>query len=212
MTQWPILFSGPMVRAILEDCKTQTRRVVKPQPRLIEHSGRWWWPIPARAALGGAGSVCTGRSREWHEYLPAGCCPYGEPGDLLWVRETWAAMGFDDTLPRDIPANAVWLYRAEHPGPIAGDGVWRPSIFMPKVACRLWLEVTEVRVERLQEIDEIDAKAEGAFPDAVGHLRESLTPHRDEFELLWDDINAERGHTWKSNPWVWAVSFERKTE
>lgn len=194
MTERPILFSGPMVRAILEDRKTQTRRVIKPQPKWIESSGRWWWPIPNRALRRGInpGAVVTA-SREWHEYLPPRCCPYGEPGSSLWVRETrWRNGG----------------YVATDPSIMKNEGKI-PSIFMPKSDCRLWLEVLDVRVERLQEIDETDAIAEGAFVDCLEDLKASLSPYRDQFSILWDDINSKSGHSWESNPWVWVVDFRR---
>jgi hypothetical protein len=161
----PILFSGPMVRAILAGTKTQTRRVIAPvQPR---EDGRW----------------------------PAGRDPLDDSpfrrGGTLWVRETWQW----NTPP------SGYIYRADD---IAGhiDSGWRPSIFMPREACRLRLEVTDVRVQRLQDISEEDAEDEGVQPSEM-----ALSP-RAAFERLWDSINAKRA-PWDSNPWVWCVSFVR---
>jgi hypothetical protein len=171
----PILFSGPMVRAILEGRKTQTRRVIKPQPEI----GGAYWRTP-----GGA----IGRD------VKPKYCPYGRPGDLLWVRETWAInIGAE-------PGESIYAYRADRERP----GDWKPSIHMPRKASRLLLRITDVRVQRVQEISDAEAIAEGCVPvwDA------GVTP-RDAFAELWDDINAPRDHGWESNPWVWAISFER---
>jgi hypothetical protein len=173
----PILFSGPMVRAILDGQKTQTRRIVKPQPSI--------------------------EGQEPHLVR----CPYGVPGDRLWVRETWGEGGM--TKPGD-PAS----YAADWPD-AGAIRKWRPSIHMPRWASRIDLEVTAVRVERLQAITEEDARAEGAAHriarggDLSGAL-EGETPiqHVAHFRDLWDSINGERT-PWASNPWVWVVSFKR---
>lgn len=240
-TERPILFSGPMVRAILEDRKTQTRRVVKPQPVWIESSGRWWWAIPKRALQPGCSTACVTASREWHEYMPPGCCPYGQPGDLLWVREMFRLEhreDFGDYYIRhaglssrtnlsfcnlageqrdhlaEMAAKDRWWRaagRLENGDPLPlWLGRWRPSIHMPKWACRLWLRVEDVRVERLQEISEEDARAEGVEPVSYASPdnRHLTHPYRDGFASLWDFINGKRA-PWKSNPWVWAVTFSR---
>lgn len=175
----PILFSGPMVRAILAGTKTQTRRVVKVEP----------------------GKLDVGEN-------PA--CPYGVPGgSRLWVRETW----YDDNATRDaepIPTSHDDFihYRADgeaHDQFEELDGFlrWRPSIFMPRWASRITLEVTEVRVERLQEITEADAWAEGIAAHVVRPIH--------DYAALWDSLNAKRGFGWDTNPWVWVVSFRRLT-
>ena len=168
----PILFSGEMVRAILDGRKTQTRRVVKPQP----------------PPLGGFVKN-----------------PYGQPGDRLWVRETWA---LDDK----------YYYRADG---AVGDrcGKWKPSIHMPRAASRITLEITGVRVERLQEITISDIYAEGAITDEWLEWRDDVSGvgmpagsrienERDVWEKLWDSINGKT-YPWKSNPWVWVIEFKR---
>lgn len=203
MTERPILFSGPMVRAILEGRKTQTRRVVKPQP--VD-----WSPIGAemvpRRFLGPATFLAS--------------CPFGRPGDRLWVRETFmhspATYVYEaSTSTPAVPAETV--YRANHQGDSAGAG-WSASIHMPRWASRLTLDVKAVRVERLQDINEDDAKAEGVEayasigPDqrvpGPGFNRALLRdqPHRLPFADLWRSINGE--DAWEQNPWVWVVEFE----
>jgi hypothetical protein len=217
----PILFSGPMVRAILAGRKTQTRRVVKPQPRR-DGDGPLMWRTSPYSAVG------SFEGRVPDEVLAQ--CPYGASGDRLWVRETWALLGDDDGSPITLDglqcsAGEAWrLYRADTqptkygldllPGGAHFDGRWRPSIHMPRWASRLSLEVLSVRVERLQEISEEDAKAEGVQPIAieVAHLGEvcgggALTA-REQFGALWDTINGDRA-PWADNPWVWRVEFRR---
>lgn len=197
MAERPILFSDPMVKAILAGTKSQTRRVVNPQPRPLpdgfswqyDHHGQCWHAIGgnARAALPGLKP------------------PYGLPGSTLWVRETWARVGSLDpgwlvyraTYPNDLPANVENV-------PPADAVTWRPSIHMRRADSRITLRVTSVRVERLQEISEQDAAAEGVSKaDVTGWIS-----YRTSFALLWDSINAERA-PWASNPWVWVVAFER---
>lgn len=188
MKERPILFSGPMVRAILNGRKTQTRRVCK---------------------LNAAGRVQL-RGRNWHIYDPASinACPYGLPGDRLWVRETFQ------------PARGGYRYRADHPG-LTTLRPWKPSIFMPRAASRITLEIVKVRIERLVDISENDAMAEGwslgplGYSDAV-ELRgwplepETIDTAREWYQKLWDSINGDK-HPWASNPWVWVVEFKNVT-
>jgi hypothetical protein len=164
--------------------------------------------------------------------LPIGhiACPYGEPGDRLWVRETWRCFerpsdGVDGVLFRaDDAFQEIENTRAAADAWVQANdktGKWRPSIFMPRWASRIDLEVTEVRVQRLDEISEEDARAEGvvlpsfdeqvARGDAIDGLRPVIrkATTRGEFSRLWDSINAERGYGWAANPWVWAITFRR---
>ena len=189
MKERPILMSGAMVRAILDGSKTQTRRIVKPQP---EHG-----IIP-----------CAWVDTLWAELDAKGGCrchmapvrfPYGAPGDRLWVRETFAHH-FGELRYRADESPDSYYYGAKG---------WKPSIFMPRALSRITLEITGVRVERVQDISEDDAWAEGVeppmlHPDDPGNLDVA----RATFAALWDSINAARA-PWESNPWVWVVEFKR---
>jgi hypothetical protein len=177
MKERPILFSAPMVRALLGGSKTQTRRVVKPQP----DRGEWPWP-----------DMSDAERSAWTT-----SCPYGQPGDRLWVRETHMDLG------------ACYLYRADAAAEqeraiVAPRQPWRPAIHMPRAASRITLEITGVRVERLQDISEADAVAEG--------VRNSLHMPggrfaNENFAHLWWAINGDG--SWEANPWVWVVEFKR---
>lgn len=213
----PILFSGPMVRAILDGRKSVTRRVIKPQPFgptkyhtgiskfFDKGEGRWW-----------------GVTADIHRFDPSPAtlfdirCPYGAAGDLLWCRETWAdlrGMGFDT----DVAYRAQYLNRhgaedADSQQRREEYGVpWKPSIHMPKRYARLWLRVTDIRVERLQDISEDDAIAEGSqVPlDEIHPRPQAALSERHAFANLWDTLNAGRGFGWETNPYVWCISFER---
>lgn len=202
MKERPILFSGPMVRAILEGRKTQTRRVVNPQP----------WD----AACGGAGTRpiwAQGRPRSLGGRLRS---PYGGDGDRLWVRETFT---FGETAPSDRETSRrVTIFRADclndHPESWEkknGGPGWVPGIFMPRNQSRLTLEIADIRVERLQEIHRRDVQAEGFL---CRHCKGySDNKHGcicvKGFSEGWDALNAKRGYSWKSNPWVWIIEFKR---
>lgn len=220
MKQRPILFSGPMVRAILEGKKTQTRRVVRPQPVLkpcadekVGHA--WHWKKGRREAIWWE-KIATPISMLQH-------CPYGGPGDRLWVRETWqTSRQYDDTKPSEIPEDSSLWYAADWTSIRRlgqKPGKTRPSIFMPRWASRLMLEVVEARAERLQDISEDDARAEGVSPDGYIKARPVTyhegefqhTAFRDTFRGLWDSINAKRGFGWDVNPWIWVVSFKKNS-
>ena len=206
----PILMSAEMVRAILDGRKTQTRRVVSRQPHSFGEP-RWWLPFGE--------DVLRPPSEEAYREEAIRRCPYGQPGDRLYVRETWAmAACFDHLAPKDIPETARSMDRCyyRHGGKVFTEG-WhqlRPSIHMPKWAARIWLEVTAIRVGRVQQITEEDAEAEGVNGGCLscGKLDPCgcLTPrpdHRDSFVYLWDSLNAKRGYSWESNPWVFVVEF-----
>lgn len=188
MRERPILFSAPMVRAILAGTKTQTRRVVKPQPQMVTNHRTAAWegdPVVLMELLSEAGRRG----------------PYGQPGDRLWVREAWKAhTTFDHLPPRDIPESHVWY--------MADDGYkaesrYRQGMFMPRWASRITLEVTGVRVERLQDISEADALAEGI--DMAEHFN-SQDP-RVSFWSLWESING--AGSVEANPWVWVIEYRR---
>jgi hypothetical protein len=229
--QRPILFSGPMVRAILDGRKTQTRRMVKPQPT-DAHS------IECGFVEDYAGKEMFGFCGE-HRGWP---CPYGCPGDRLWVRETWAtSVACDDRSPSDMekPGRGygwpVWYAaygvvntRRADSIPQGGPGFTtmgkcRPSIFMPRWASRLTLEITGVRVERLNDISESDAMAEGCeaylqhSPDCqhddcclaagVDDCNGSMVSAKMAYESLWESINGKS--SWAKNPWVWVIEFKQ---
>ncbi len=193
----PILFSGEMVRAILDGRKTQTRRVVKLQPgSSVSARGNGIWQElhkTSHPTLGAPGKMLA--------------CPYGMPGDLLWVRETWATPGnYDHIKPSlltdhmmDAKSNIV--YRATEEYPVYFN--WRPSIFMPRWASRITLRVVDVRVETLWDMTVSKMIAEGVA-EIENNDKHPLTP----FIALWDSINADRGHAWYTDPWVWVVEFE----
>lgn len=199
MKERPIVFSGEMIRSILDGRKSMTRRVVKPQPTSSERGG-------------GLLSFQTTKYSWQHttpDLLSAGVasyCPYGAVGDRLFVREAFGfARGFDSYSPSKVPNNATVYYAADekpHPEMIR----WRPSIHMPRWASRITLEITGVRVERLQDITEEDAKTEGlrcGMADPNG----ATYDWKAHFASLWDEING-KSHPWESNPWVWVVEFE----
>lgn len=224
MKERPILFSGPMVRAILAGTKTQTRRVLKPQPVLSPSHSKWAvvsdpWHEDAFAGTGlDVANVARHGARrqvwwseDWcgnliGEYGP---CPHGIPGERLWVRETWR--GGSNSLSSGLHFRAD-LDEQEAPGQ------WKPSILMPRWASRITLEVTEVRVQRVQEISGGmfggDARAEGlewvAPTWGVKGVADSWNGDpRESYRALWDSINAKRGFGWDSDPWVWAITFRR---
>ncbi|MBH8569375.1 hypothetical protein KB206_10800 [Microvirga sp. STS02] len=206
----PILFSGAMVCALLAGTKTQTRRVVKPQP-----------PEPSNVGV-------AAFTEEFRRAVLLESCPYGQPGERLWVRETWGT----DARLNFIPPSALFsveggqpiYYRADDKQPETLD-TWRPSIHMPRAASRILLEIVSVRVERLQEISEADAVAEGVEATtcydeegpsggnhAVQAYRNYLTtepnayPATASFCTLWQSINGP--DSWAANPWVWVVEFK----
>ena len=188
MKERPILFGNPMIRAILEGRKSQTRRVVKPQPDdcMVQQGAVYRHPRNIGRYIGNT------------ERAP---CPYGVPGDRLWVRETW----------RQDPGERGVDYRANgKPASINHDEyarwTWRPSIHMPRAVSRITLEIVDVRVERLQEIKEDDAKAEGCSPLVESDGSVTCGRRKTVFRELWDSINAKRA-PWASNPFVWVLEF-----
>lgn len=216
MKDRPILFSGPMVRAIREGRKTQTRRAIK-----------FEW--------------CSSREALMHQaaFDPAYKCPYGKPGDRLWVRETWG-MSFEDIVPtgRQFVSGGTWgsparpnrkpcvVFRADGDMPDDSPGetaTWCPSIHMPRWVSRITLEIVSVRVERLNDISEKDAIAEGVernegvnpWTQTDGWIKYPFDLHAEDFPAvtakesyhsLWESINGPG--SWDLNPWVWVVEFK----
>ncbi|SFH23730.1 hypothetical protein SAMN05444062_103507 [Pseudomonas syringae] len=201
----PILFSAPMVRAILSGQKTVTRRVTKVQPRSDADIGSY-----------GKGQPFI---RNPDVTKPNPECPYGRPGDRLWVRETWYCDHFEVMRGPYLKPDDLDIGEALNDGTLvyAADGLapyeqeqptWKPSIHMPRWVSRILLEITDVRVERLQDISEEQALEEGVMsceadidPDGIGYSPLEL------FGGLWTMINGDG--SWQSNPWVWVVELKR---
>jgi hypothetical protein len=214
MAEKPILFNTDMVRAIMDGRKTVTRRVIKPQPT---YEDAFW-------KLGGAGwsdninSLYPVPGHSLYNRMPY------KPEDILYVRETWELEEFYDNgamikyraggeLPIDYDYEGETYYKLLK---FAEDG-WIPSLHMPKEAARIWLRVTDVRVERLQDITEEQAKAEGGidnrgFIHSYDNEHESIHTGREDFVKIWDstikksDLNI---YGWEANPWVWVIEFEQ---
>lgn len=198
MKERPIILKAHEVRAALDGRQTQFRRVVKPQPQL---NGRWMeW-------RNGKGVLITEQCSNWspfdtgfrravseHPYF----CPYGQPGDRIWVKETWQKAG---------GASGYWWYRSTDSE--ADDGgspvsQWRSSIHMPRHASRITLEITSIRVERLQDITEADAMAEGVDAGKYAGLERAAAR---AYSDLWESIHGPG--SWEANPWVWVVEFNK---
>jgi len=225
MKERPILFSAPMVRALLDGSKTQTRRIMKRQPdypiiiATDPHTNRY--QIEGREPM-----TLAGMLRE---------CPYGQTGDRLWVRETWGVISNSwdeagnlcDWVP-DRPATAInemrfgqgyysghVIYAAddfcEWAGDDDGDGeprsAWHPSIHMPRRASRILLEIVSVRVERLQDIGVEEIQAEGIVTSDASIMAHGCRARVMDFMGLWQNINGTG--SWEANPWVWVIEFKR---
>lgn len=230
----PILFNTEMVKAILAGKKTMTRRAIKSIGNEMHYTqllGDW--------ALSGSPELKDDvliwelqtdvDDSGWFETK----CPYGQVGDILWVRETWA---IHDLMlkPRKLStSNQEWFYKKKFEPEMAPHvkyladyskgawpGAWRPSIHMPRIAARLFLKITDIRVERLQDITETDAKSEGirAFTKdgelyKYSHTddfvwSEGVRTAKEAFQSLWDGIYSKNGLGWDINPWLWVVEFE----
>jgi hypothetical protein len=227
MKERPILFKAEMVRAILDGRKTQTRRAVKPQPA----SGVRQSPFSSSGLEDGHGRELS--------------CPYGKPGDQLWVRETWRIGAWDhnegsmcidyqdgpDKTWRNVPDSGwferEWIAISDeltrkkigfnakgnyHWAPGQSPLKWKPSIHMPRWASRIQLEITDLRVERLQEISEEDAFQEGVdnklCAESVGRSPLKMgVATQSGYAYFWDKINGPG--SWDANPWVWVIEFKR---
>ncbi|HFD3847239.1 ASCH domain-containing protein [Serratia marcescens] len=229
MKERQVIFNGEMVRAILGGRKTQTRRVMAAQPESNQFGLLRITDSTKRSDIGKyhwAESNATGT----HQRSALFSCPFGQVGDRLWVRETWQGPLVDEEHLDDYRANADKFQAPEFCEYAADGGArpefcdlddnvrqgWRPSIHMPRWASRITLEITAVRVERLNDISEEDAKAEGVKPagDMLPDYPDTfLTPKGDfatakvAFQRLWQSIYGV--DSWNANPWVWVIEFKR---
>lgn len=193
----PIIFSAPMVQAILRGEKTETRRLVKPQPgSLFKSFGK----LP----------TCTCHPYGFHDGEHHYRSPYGQPGDLLWVRETFFCNHFGyPTGPREELLEEMH-YRADGTPDFEGEEIymrWQPSTHMPRWASRILLEITDVQVEHLRDITEEGAQREGAPQMHLDDLGGTWKTHKRGFESIWTRLHGE--DSWIANPWVWVVQFSK---
>lgn len=211
LKETPIIFSTEMVKAEQDGRKTMTRRTTG-LDKINENPDSWGEVYHVRESLwrfvGKSYETTDGNVYPVKDIK----CPYGQVGDLLWMRETWAVNPtMDEVTPRDISSVAFVYYKIPEPNSIL-VGKWRPSIHMPKWACRIWLEITDIRVERLQEITEEAIYKEGYAPfmhtDADGNVRELSSGLIWFSETIWDSLNEKRGYGWEVNPWVWVITFK----
>jgi hypothetical protein len=235
MKQSPILFNTAMVQAILAGTKTQTRRIIKSKHEsgmFTVFTAKYEPNVPSYYH-----NRCV-RSIDWDERTVDGgeiLCPYGQVGDVLWVREEHYRFGYWEKNGLTKTGRQKWKFKAiaddvryfdnspikdihpirksrdkEKPG--AATWYKRLARFMPRSACRLYLQITDIRVQRLQDISEADAKAEGAKgilcqyagPDSHG---QGYTSYVEGFKQLWQSINGSE--SWEANPWVWVISFKQ---
>lgn len=225
MKERPMIFNTEMVRAILDGRKTQTRRIMKKQPEPSKaREGDFYFPCDKMQSMVHVSDFIPGNSMipDAHEFFSK-CCPFGEVGDRIWVRETWARYNIDQD-------SHDMAYRATTPEDWAEEGRWRPSIHMPRWASRITLEITGVRVERLNDITHEDAGREGLhtevwdqtvvarnyaaedeffqfWSESMPHYVEMNELFRASFHSLWQSIYGEE--SWQANPWVWVIDFRR---
>ncbi|HGU6745548.1 TPA: hypothetical protein ACNAFN_002892 [Klebsiella quasipneumoniae] len=221
MKERGMIFNGEMVRAILDGRKTQTRRIMAPQPEPCPRGGHWWPSNVFKTMLHVEDEMQNGKGG-WGG-LVGDACPFGDVGDRIWVREAFAS---------GLSTKSTLAYRATHKREDLEDGFydtikWTPSIHMPRWASRILLEITGVRVERLNAISPEDAESEGlertnftGFGDEPGlpsypepdvyfdPLKKQWKEYPPEaFAGLWESIYGEG--SWKANPWVWVIEFKR---
>lgn len=186
----PIILSTDMVKAILEDRKTMTRRVIKPQPVLVQDKTNMCSEL---FQWGKETDIVNAEGLIYY-------CPYGRVGDKLWVKETWATEKRLDHLSpselgraSDVP---LWYKADSDQRSLLEKGKWRSGRFMPRWVSRILLEITEIRVDRVDQISYEDAKAEGCI---------SIS----DFAILWNSLNAKRGYSFNNSDWIWVISFTR---
>ena len=223
MKERGMIFNAEMVRAILDGRKTQTRRMMKPQPTpcTLQKGGHWWPSNVFKTMLHIEEEMQNGKGG-WGG-LVGDACPFGDVGDRIWVRETWARYNIDQD-------SHDMAYRATTPEDWPEEGRWRPSMHMPRWASRITLEITGVRVERLNSISHEDAEREGIhtevwdqtvvarnyaaedeffqfWSESMPHYVEMNELFRASFRSLWQSIYGEE--SWQANPWVWVIEFKR---
>lgn len=225
----PIIFSDEMVRAILDGRKTQTRRPIKPQPILhspIGIAGQQIEPIDDNTNMWAV--YINKRPAIWDIYRNAFKCPYGKVGDTLWVRETWADVNSENGPAILYRAGQHYHFCVDDAYPVeyerypncqftmwCGDLLrgesghnWRSSIHMPKWASRITLEIINIRVERLWEISEMDARMEGIEPSETVMMKDGSPCYTLPFRKLWTDIyGIDNPKSWDANPYVWVIEF-----
>lgn len=204
MADRPIIFSAPMVRALLAGRKTQTRRILKPQP-FIDRMGNFCAPNKG------------GGHSNWGQHIDGRPCTQNflqtlrfKVGDRLWVRETWKPHSiYQDAKPRDVPPLSRIFYRADDTY-APSNTPWRSPIHMPRWASRITLAVSALRVQRLQDLGEDDARAEGmqepTLREVGGALAQAAWSERQVFRRFWDRLH-HGVHAWDANPWVAAITF-----
>jgi hypothetical protein len=243
MKEHPILFSGEMVNAIIEGRKTQTRRVIRPQPILME-SGTWY-PSEKPGDAKNKTGLHYANEKHMRNGMPIDFSPFGQPGDRLWVREKWKISSFMEGEPIEFQYAADGATADENEysdcidyekwyenvcfqstnqlmkmnWPLKNDdGIyswergnsplpWRPSIYMPRWASRITLEIINITLERVWEMSEKDAIAEGLIPAIAGVDPNYL--YRIAYRDFWEQLNSKRGFVWDFNPWVWEIKFNR---
>ncbi|ELT6814189.1 hypothetical protein R9C70_000593 [Klebsiella pneumoniae] len=238
MTERGMIFNAEMVRAILDGRKTQTRRIMKPQPEPCPRGGHWWPSNVFKTMLHVEEEMQNGKGG-WGG-LVGDACPFGDVGDRIWVREAYRfPASLDDISPTGVGEMAVATgYRKpwaptfyeftgtfsdgwkgfETPPKVSDAGKLRPSIHMPRWASRILLEITDVRVERLNAISEEDAEEEGIDMEALYDSQDCYDCIADHnmtgrptvtgaFKYLWESIYGDE--SWKANPWVWVITFRR---
>lgn len=229
MREHPIIFTTDMIKAILNGTKTQTRRVIIPQPVCKCDNPNWqgklidWVGWRHEGKIGWSCYTCGSGLYAYDEWSSHGIiCPYGQAGDRLWIRETFKPYAYIAS-NRDTIQYKDGTERDVHcPEDFIPSINWKPSIHMPRWASRFNLTASNVRIERIQDITEEDARAEGIIPFIIGLPPIQTTVYatnypnpicsdtaKNAFKLLWDSINAKRGYSWNINPWVWVVTFHQ---
>ncbi|EOT6765125.1 hypothetical protein ACOA15_002383 [Klebsiella oxytoca] len=245
MTERGMIFNAEMVRAILDGRKTQTRRIMKVQPKPSKsRPGDFWFSSKKLESMVHVSDLAPGNSpiADYHLFIQEHCCPFGAVGDRIWVRETWGVVSHEldedgriQPWTPDRPATVIHempfgngyysghaIYAADgdftwgdDDGYEDGRSCWKPSIHMPRAASRILLEITDVRVERLNAISEEDARAEGIIdggclncgePEPCGCANPEPDA-TDAFAYLWQSIYGQE--SWNANPWVWVIEFKR---